>query len=139
MQTEFKSYMDPLIIGQIADTSPRTINSFAAEAKIEFATAVKRGTNEGKQCLPLDGIESFLGVAIRNDLCTDGYYPVGEVVSVMTKGRVAVKTTEAVKAGDKAYVHANGTFNKTADEGLEIGIFFGEQATENKLVILELK
>jgi hypothetical protein len=143
MQTEYKSYMEPFIIGQIADTSPRTINSFAAEGKIEFASAVGRGTNESKQCLPLDDINSFLGIALRNDLCTQGYYSVGEVVSVMNKGRVVIKAKEAVKAGDKAYVHADGTINKTLkkDEknGLAIGIFASTQSTENELVILELK
>lgn len=139
MQTDFKTYMNPSIIGQIADTSLRQIDSYAAEATIQFGTAVKRGTKKDKQCLPLNSITEFLGIALRNDLCTGGNYPVGAVVSVMTKGRVVVKTTEAVVAGEAAYVHADGTFNKTAENGLEIGIFASTQALDNELVILEIK
>jgi hypothetical protein len=62
------------------------------------------------------------------------------MVSVLTKGRVAVKVTEAVVASDKPYFHADGTFNKTVGEGdnkgLEIGIFASTQLSENNLAIL---
>lgn len=139
MQTDFKTYSTSMIIGQIADSSLNQIDSYAAETPIKFATAVKRGTKKSKQCLPLDGIESFLGIALRNDICRSDFYPKQSMVSVMTKGRVVVNTSEAVIAGDKAYVHADGTFNKTSEDGLEIGIFVSSQESENKLVILELR
>lgn len=141
MQTDFNTYSTPMIIGQRADCSLNQIDSFAAEAEIAFGTAIRRGTDKAKQVLPSDGKE-FLGIALRDDLCTAGLYKAKTMVSVLTKGRVAVKVTEAVVAGDKAYLHANGTFNKTEGEGdnkgLEIGIFAGTQALENNLAILEI-
>ena len=139
MQTGYKMYHDKELLGQIGDASMRQIDSYVAEAEIAFGIALKRGAKGEAQCLPLDGITSFLGIALRDDICTSGVYPKGRIVSVMTKGRVVVKTTEAVEAGDKAYVHANGTFNKTSEEGLEIGIFHSSQEAENQLVILEIK
>ena len=139
MQTEFSTYSKAMILGQIADTSINQIDSYAAEAPIVFGIAVKRGTDKQKQILPLDNIEEFLGLAIRDDLCRDTSYPIGRVVSVLTRGRVVVKTSEAAIAGDKAYVHADGKFNKTADDGLEIGVFTSTQSEADNLIILEIK
>jgi hypothetical protein len=139
MQTNYKVYMESLILGHIAETSLRQFDSYAAEAKIPFATAVKRGTKEDKQCLPIDNAKLFLGVAIRDDICTEGVYPTGKAVSVMIKGRVAVIVSEAVKAGDKAYIHNDGKFSKTPTSGHEIGIFSSTQALKDNLVILEIK
>jgi hypothetical protein len=138
MQTEFKTYSVPFIIGQIADSSLNQIDSYASEADIKFGTAVRRGTNKDKQVLPSDGKE-FLGIALRDDIQRKDFYAAKSMVSVMTKGRVVVKVAEAVVAGDKAYLHANGTFSKTAgEEGLEIGIFASTQESENNLAILEI-
>lgn len=141
MQTDFKTYSTPIILGQVADSSLNQIDSYAAEADIEFGTAIKRGTDKEKQVLTSDGKE-FLGIALRNDLLAAGLYKAKAMVSVLTKGRVAVKVTEAVVAGDKAYLQANGTFNKTQGEGegagLAIGVFASTQASENNLAILEI-
>lgn len=139
MQTDYNMYSKPFLIGQRADSSLCQIDSYAAEANINFGAAVKRGTSKDKQCLPLDGITGFLGIALRDDLQRAGFLKTKSMVSVMTKGRVVVQTTEAVIAGDKAYVHADGTFNKTAKDGLEIGVFASTQASENELVILEIR
>lgn len=138
MQEDFSTYSTPFIIGMRADSSLCQIDSYAAEADINFGTAVKRGTDKDKQCLPLDGTDSFLGIALRNDIHREGVHKAKSMVSVMTKGRVVVKTKEAVVAGDKAYVHADGSFSKTSDSGLEIGIFASSQESENELVILEI-
>lgn len=142
MQTDFKTYSTPMIIGQVADSSLNQIDSFAAEADIEFGTAVQRGTNKETQVLPSDGKE-FLGIALRNDLCVNGLYKSNSMVSILTKGRVVVKVAEAVVAGDTAYLQADGTFNKTegeeGSEGLVVGIFASTQESENNLAILEIK
>lgn len=137
MQTDFEIYSKPFIIGQHADCSLTQIDSYAAEAEIKFGTAVMRGTDKEKQVLPSNGKE-FLGIALRDNIQRNDFYSAKSMVSVMTKGRIVIKTTEAVIAGDKAYVHADGTFNKTATDGLETGIFFSA-AAENNLVILEIK
>jgi hypothetical protein len=139
MQTEYKMYHDGELLGQIGDASIRQIDSYVAEANIAFGIALKRGTKGDAQCLPLDGLTDFLGIAIRDEICTSGVYPKGRVVSVMTKGRVVIRTTEAVKAGDKAYIHADGSFNKTLTDGLEIGVFHTSQESDNELVTLEIK
>lgn len=138
MQTDFNMYSKPFIVGQRADCSLNQIDSFVAEADIKFGSAVKRGTNKDKQALPSDGAE-FLGIALRDDLATSGLYKAKTIVSVMTKGRVAVMTTEAVVAGDKAYLQTDGSFNKTKGEnGLEIGTFASTQELENNIAILEI-
>ena len=142
MQTEYKTYSTPMIIGQIADSSLNQIDSYAAEEDIPFGTAVMRGTDRQKQVLQSEGKE-FLGIALRDDIQRDGCYPAKFMVSVMTKGRVAVIASEPVVAGDIAYLHSDGTFNKTKkvgeQNGLAIGIFASSQNSENELVILEIK
>lgn len=141
MQTDFNTYSTPMIIGQRADCSLSQIDSYAAEADIEFGTAIRRGTDKARQVLPSNGRE-FLGIALRNDLCADGLYKAKTMVSVLTKGRVVVKVTQVVVAGDKAYLHADGTFNGAIgdgeNKGLEVGIFASTQASENNLAILEI-
>lgn len=143
MQTDFKTYSEPVALGQIADSSLCQIDSYAAESDIKFGEVVKRGANPDKQVLPCDNITEFLGVAIRNDICRRDHYVVKEIVSVMTKGRVVVITTEAVKAGDIAYFHADGKINKKKangnQEGKEIGVFTSSQSSPNQLVTLEIK
>lgn len=141
MQTDFNMYSKPFVIGQRADCSLNQIDSFAAEADIKFGTAVRRGTKKDKQVLPSDGKE-FLGIALRDDIQRKNFYSAKNMVSVMTKGRVVVKVAEAVIAGDKAYLQADGTFTKIKGEGktigLEIGIFASTQELENNLAILEI-
>ncbi len=77
-------YHDKELLGQIGDASMRQIDSYVAEAEIAFGIALKRGAKGEAQCLPLDGITSFLGIALRDDICTSGVYPKGRIVSVMT-------------------------------------------------------
>ena len=138
MQEEFLTYSVPRLIGQVADTSLKQIDSYVAENEIGFGEAVKRGTDTAKQVKKLDNITNFLGIAVRDEKQTEGKYIPNTMVSVMTLGRVVVKTTEPVVAGDKAYVHADGTINKTDASGLLIGMFMNNQPTANELVILEI-
>ena len=139
MQTEdFLTYSVPRLIGQVADTSLAQIDSYVAENAIGFGEAVKRGTDSAKQVKKLDNITDFLGIAVRNERQTTGDYPANNMVSVLTFGRVVVKTGEAVVAGDKAYIHADGTFNKTAADGALIGIFMSNQPTVDNLVIMQI-
>jgi hypothetical protein len=122
MQKDFNMYSKQFLIGQRADTSLCQIDSYAAESNIQFGTAVKRGTTKDKQCLPLGDSRKFLGIALRDDLQRVGFLKEESMISVMTKGRVVVRTTAAVIAGDTAYVHADGSINnisKEAEEAVE--------------------
>ena len=138
MQEDFSMYSERFIIGQRADSALCQIDSYAAESDIKFGSAVKRGSDKDKQCLPLDAVDNFLGIALRDDLQREGVITAKSMVSVMTKGRVVVQVTEAVVAGDKAYVHADGSFNKTSEDGLLIGVFASTQDSKDELTILEI-
>ena len=151
MQKDFNMYSKQFLIGQRADTSLCQIDSYAAESNIQFGSAVKRGTNKDKQCLPLGDSTEFLGIALRDDIQRVGWLKEKSMISVMTKGRVVVRTTAAVVAGDTAYVQADGSINNNSNineeeeeeeaaeaAGVEIGVFASTQASENELVILEI-
>jgi hypothetical protein len=140
MQTQdFLTYSIPRLIGQHADTSLTQIDSYVAENVIGFGMPVIRGADPSKQVKP-SGTEytKTFGIAIRNDLRPEGEYPADTMVSVITFGRVVVRVNEAVKAGDKAYVHANNVFSKTAAAGHQVGLFASNQDTLNELAILEI-
>ena len=151
MQKDFNMYSKQFLIGQRADTSLCQIDSYVAESNIQFGSAVKRGTNKDKQCLPLGDSTEFLGIALRDDIQRVGWLKENSMISITTKGRVVVRTAAAVVAGDTAYVHADGSINNISninEEGevaedevasVEIGIFASTQESENELVILEIK
>ena len=121
-------------VGQIADTSSRTIDSFAAEGQIGFGIAVARGTNKQKQVIPFAGT-GFVGVSVfeHNE---DGLYNDEESVSVMTSGRIYVATAATVVAGTTAYaVNATGLFTNVSTGATAVGKFL---TSGTGIVVLEL-
>ena len=63
MQTqEFLTYSQAYVIGQIADTSLRQIDSYVAEGKIEFGAPVIRGTDKARQVKQTNSKTEFLGL-----------------------------------------------------------------------------
>ena len=121
-------------VGQIADTSSRTIDSFAAEGEIGFGIAVARGTNKQKQVIPFAGT-GFVGISVfeHNE---DGLYNDEESVSVMTSGRIYVTTAATVVAGTIAYaVNATGLFTNVSTGATAVGKFLTSGAG---IVVLEL-
>ncbi len=133
-------------VGQIADCSLRNIDSYAAEAIIEFGVALKRGTIPSKQVLTwADAITvPVVGIAVFERRAEHPYpyvanvnYQIDDAVSVMTTGRVYVTTALNVIAGQLAYVTATtGAFTNVATSNLLVGKF---QTTGTGLVILEVK
>lgn len=121
-------------VGQIADISNRTIDSFAAEGEIAFGIAVARGTNKQKQVIPFAGT-GFVGVSVfeHNE---NGLYKDEDSVSVMTSGRIYVTTAATVVAGETAYaVNATGLFTNVNTSATAIGKFL---TSGTGIVVLEL-
>ena len=121
-------------VGQIADISNRTIDSFAAEGTIAFGIAVARGTNKQKQVIPFLGT-GFVGISVfeHNE---NGLYKDEESVSVMTSGRIYVTTAATVVAGTTAYaVNATGLFTNVATDATAVGKFL---TSGTGIVVLEL-
>ena len=125
MQTNYKLEMDPALVGQIADLSNHTIDSFAAEAGLDAGVPVKRGTDPTAQVLPVSAegdAADAIGIVIHEHkehvAAGQAYYPEQYVVGVMTKGRIWVQTGGAVTAGAAAkYNVTDGTFVENAPEG----------------------
>lgn len=121
-------------VGQIADTSNRVIDSFAAEGTIAFGIAVARGTNKQKQVIPFAG-SGFVGISVfeHNE---NGLYEDDDSVSVMTSGRIYVTTAATVVAGETAYaVNATGAITNVTTAATAIGKFL---TSGTGIVVLEL-
>lgn len=121
-------------VGQIADISDRTIDSFAAQGTIAFGIAVARGTNKQKQVIPFAG-SGFVGISVfeHNE---NGLYKDDDSVSVMTSGRIYVTTAATVVAGETAYaVNATGAITNAAANATAIGKFL---TSGTGIVVLEL-
>ena len=96
--------MSPAIVGQLADLSCKTVDSFAAEVALNPGDIVIRGTNAEKQVkLPASGtVKDAIGIVIHEHKepgTADGYYPIGYAVGVLTRGRIWVPVSKAVTAG----------------------------------------
>ena len=100
-------------VGQIADASSRTIDSFAAEGIVPFGVAVQRGTDPDKQAKVFsDG--SLLGVSVFSHTEESGQYEDKSSVSVMTHGRVIMSASGiAAIAGDPAYAVPGGAVSSS--------------------------
>ena len=121
-------------VGQIADISDRTIDSFAAEGQIGFGIAVARGTNKQKQVIPFAGT-GFVGISVFEHI-ENGLYKDEDSVSVMTSGRIYVTTAATVVAGTTAYaVNATGAITNVSTAATAIGKFL---TSGTGIVVLEL-
>lgn len=117
--------MSPAIVGQLADLSCKTVDSFAAEVALNPGDLVIRGTNAEKQ-VKLAGtgtVANAIGIVIHEHKepgTADGYYPIGYAVGVLTRGRIWVPVSKAVTAGKIAnYKIAEKAFT---DEAVASGI-----------------
>lgn len=122
--------------GQIADSSMRVVNSFAAEAVVPFGAAVQRGTNPAKQVKPFIG-GTFAGVAVFSHTEETGQYEIKGSAAVMSKGRVIVDTLAvSVTAGGIAYVvNDTGAWTGTDTLATAVGKFL---TTGSGLQVVEL-
>lgn len=150
MQTSYKLEMDPALVGQLADLSCNTIDSFSAEEALTPGILVKYGTNPEKQVLACDAnddVTTAVGVVIHEhkepSVGSEKYYPVNYTVGVLTKGRIWVKTGGKVTAGKAAnYKVAAGAFVEdevtTGIEAVPQGAKFITSTASAGLAIVEL-
>lgn len=129
MQTTYTLHPDQWQVGQIADTSDRTIDSYLAEGAVGIAKCVIRGTDKSRQVIQASTSAGqaalVIGVSVngRNIEQTDAglvQYKDKSAVSVMTRGRVIVETDDAVVAGAVANLKLSS--GKFTDEAVAAGI-----------------
>jgi len=125
--------------GQIADSSDRTVDSFASEGVIAFGAAVERGTDPAKQVKPFDG-GVLAGVAVFSHTEVTGQYEDKAAVGVMNRGRVVVDTLAVdVTAGETAYVvDASGVWTNVATSATVAGRFLTSGAGLNVIEVNSL-
>ena len=129
MQTTYTLYPDQWQVGQIADSSDNTIDSFLAEGAVGIAKCVIRGTDKARQVIQASTSAGqaalVIGVSVnaRNIEQTDAglvQYKDKSAVSVMTRGRVIVETDDAVVAGAVANLKLSS--GKFTDEAVAAGL-----------------
>ncbi len=152
--TQFAYEFDKAQIGQIADSSNRTVDSYLAEEEIPFGVAVMAGTNYDKQVKKLTSLTFYLGFSVYSHVNVSkrelwgvtgvtqtietNKYAINSSVSVLKKGRIFVATAEPVTAGQYAYVHTDGTLHNDPEAGVE-KLRVGRYLTSGQaLVVLDL-
>lgn len=150
LQTNYSPDMEPALVGQIADLTNHTIESFCAEEALAPGTPVKRGTNPERQVMAVNAAgdaAKAIGVVIHEHKepvsGTGEYYPKQFCVAVMTKGRLWVTTGGAVTAGDAAnFKVADGTFVKdavaTGIEAMGVSCKFVTSTAKAGLAMIEI-
>ena len=120
MQLSYDTELTPALVGQIADLSNKTVDSFAAEVALNPGDLVVRGTNPEKEVKPVatGTVANAIGIVIHEHTeaaSDDAYYAAGDSVGVMTHGRIWVPVCKAVTAGKIAnYKIADKAFTDDA-------------------------
>lgn len=126
MQTSYNMYQGEGFPGLIYDTMFTDKMSFSAEdGDIRFGVPVMPGTDPARQVRVATTGAAAIGVSVRTlaveqPATGEPGYKVTETVSVLKRGRIWVRTNDAVLADTPAnIVIANGTFT---DAAVEAGI-----------------
>jgi hypothetical protein len=150
MQNVYNQYMTAGEAGLLADTGFTDKVSYAAEGAVPFGAAIALGTNPERQGKVAASGAAVIGIAIR---AANLEQPVGggapsyadkSMVSVLKRGRIWVKTNDAVAAGSTAnLVLANGTFtDASVAAGIEaltqVSVKFVTGTTAAGLAIVEV-
>lgn len=117
-QTSYKRNMSEAIAGSLYDLSPRTIDSYAAEAAIGLGYGLIAGTDpEAQAKVPSATFSSgFKGVALNQakEQDSDGnvVYAAEDTVPVLRRGRawVPMYPGYAITAEQSAYLVCTGTY-----------------------------
>ena len=130
-QTSYSVYTGSFNHGQLVDMNPTEVDALAAESAIGFGLVCKRGTDKDDQLLV--GAASWaaaFGITIRDtsrQLDTIGAttlsYDIGEMVSVLRNGKIALTLAAGGNAGDAIkYNTTTGVIDVGAPGGGEAAI-----------------
>lgn len=133
-------YNDLPAVGRLTTYHNKWVDSYAAEAIVEFGVPLKRGTSKDDQVLTwADAITvDVVGISVFSDTSISKKYAIGDTVKVLTKGRIYVTVSVAVEAGEKAYITVTtGLFTNLAPNNLLVGKFMSS-AAQDTVAILEI-
>lgn len=125
MQTTISQYGAASIKGLLDGIGPHNIRSYAAEEAIPVAYPVKLGTTPSQEVLKATAGAGVIGFALHDNAREQTsagvvQYNQYETVSVITRGRFWVETTDAVVAG--AIANLTVATGKLTDEAVAAGI-----------------
>jgi hypothetical protein len=143
MQTDYSLYPRRALPGLIADISPHTVGSFAAEGKIYAGAPLVRGADPAhtvKMAAAGQG-ESVFAVAAYEykDAVGGALYRDKQTVSALRAGSIYVEVAGEVTPGAPAYLSIDGGRPKfsAAGEALGVGVVF-ESAAEDGLALVSV-
>lgn len=150
MQTTISQYGAPGYAGLLDGVNSHNIRSYAAEEIIPIGFPVKLGTNQEKQVLKATAGATAIGFSVHDHVREQTsagavQYSVTDTVSVLTEGRMWVKTDDAVVAGALANLKtASGTLTDAAvASGVEaftqITVTFITSTSAAGLALVEIK
>lgn len=143
MQTDYNDRV-ALVAGMITKGGVTEVQSKIAEVALEFGTGVVRGTDVEREVkAPTAGTDEFMGIVAFNQN-VDGNLAIGDDVSLVTKGSVAVPVPSAVTvaAGETAYVVATGgdagKFTNVSTDNVATGAVFGTAKQNDNLATIRI-
>ena len=143
MQTDYNDSV-ALVAGMITPGGVTEILSRFSESAVEFGTAVIRGADlENGVKIPTADTEEVMGLVAFNQNIT-GNIAVGDDVSLLTKGSMAVTVVAAntPAAGDAAYIQAAGAdagkFTTTSTDNFDLGLVFGSAKKNDNLALVRI-
>lgn len=144
IQSDFSTYAGKYYEGQLIDNGMNDVITLIAEEEIKFGQPVSLGTSD-KQCKPSSGAtDHFAGIAIRSVAVSNGSndmpsYKVGDAVSILRVGRVAVKVAKASVHGTQAGFKSS-VFQGTSASGdvMIDGSYYVETGGAGDIVAVQL-
>lgn len=126
MQTEYKTNLDQLILGQ---TTPHGVNeqiTLMADADTVFGSLIKRDTTNPEIGVISDNVADVIVGIVQHEHNDKGLMEEGKALGVKTKGNIAVLTDDnaGIKAGEKAYYTvATKLYSSVSTDAIEVGVF----------------
>jgi len=143
MQTDYNDSV-ALVAGMVTPGGVTERQSRIAESAVEFGTAVVRGTDlEHGVAIPTADTEEFMGFVefLQN---ISGNIAVGDDVTLVTKGSMAmtVVTAVTVAAGEAVYIVASGAdagkVTNVLTSNIATGAVFGSAKKNDNLALVRI-
>lgn len=145
LQTTYTLAHPKRVAGMQSDMTPCTNTARIADVVTGFGVVVVQGAQDRSVRLPTATAAPFRGITL---LSHDVYpvagqavdtYPVNAMMSVMTKGVVAVLVSAAVVSGGLVYFDTSGNISSTNTGTLIPNAIFDSSGTAGTLVDLRLQ